>query len=43
MKSVYDMALEYYTTGLWSESRIKMLVQAGKLTREEADVIVGKE
>lgn len=38
--SVYELAKRYYPR-LWDRSRIETLVQAWKLTREEADEIMG--
>ncbi len=40
--SVYEKAKQYYPR-LWSAERIKALVDAGKLTQEQADEIMGKE
>ena len=40
--SVYELAKLYYPR-LWDKSRIEALVEAGRLTREEADEIMGKE
>lgn len=40
--SVYDMAMKYYPH-LWSESRIDTLVEAGRLTQEEANEIKSME
>ena len=37
--SVFEMAKQYYPR-LWDESRIEALVEAGKLTQEEADEII---
>ena len=34
--TVFEMAQAYYPR-LWNESRLKALVAAGKLTKEEAD------
>ena len=36
--SVFEMAQTYYPR-LWNESRLEALVEAGKLTKEEADAI----
>lgn len=36
--TVYEMALNYYPR-LWDEDRIDQLVQAGRLTAEEAEEI----
>lgn len=41
--SVYEMAENYYASGLWSAGRIMALVAAGKLTQTQADEIMGKE
>lgn len=38
--TVYDMALRYYPR-LWDKARIDALVEAGRLTREEAMKIMG--
>lgn len=38
--TVYEMALNYYPR-LWDASRINALVEAGKLTQEEANEIMG--
>lgn len=38
--NVYEMAEKYYPR-LWDASRIEALVSAGRLTREEADRIMG--
>lgn len=40
--SVCKMAKRYYPR-LWSEERIRTLVEAGRLTTEEAEEIVGHE
>ncbi len=39
--NVYEKAREYYPR-LWGAERIEALVQAGKLTREQADEIMGR-
>ncbi|MEA4955761.1 MAG: XkdX family protein [Pseudoflavonifractor sp.] len=39
--SVYEMAEKYYPR-LWDAPRIEALVTAGRLTREEADRIMGE-
>lgn len=36
--TVYEMALNYYPR-LWDEDRIDQLVQAGRLTEQEAEEI----
>ena len=36
--TVYDLALKYYPR-LWDKARIDALVEAGRLTREEAEEI----
>ncbi len=36
--TVKDMAIKYYPR-LWSRERIEALVEAGKLTREEAEEV----
>lgn len=38
--SVFELAKKYYPR-LWSQERIETLVAAGRLTREEADEIMG--
>ena len=38
--SVYEMAKMYYPR-LWDEARIRALMEAGKLTEEEAEAILG--
>lgn len=40
--SVFEMAKQYYPR-LWDKPRLETLVAAGRLTREEADEIMGKE
>ena len=37
--SVYEMAKQYYPR-LWDRSRLKALVEAGRLTEEEAAEII---
>lgn len=39
--TVYDLALKYYPR-LWDKARIDALVEAGRLTREEAEEITDK-
>ena len=39
--SVYEMAKKYYPR-LWDKARLDALVEAGRLTRTEADEIVGE-
>ncbi|MEA4954359.1 MAG: XkdX family protein [Pseudoflavonifractor sp.] len=39
--TVYEMAQKYYPR-LWDAARIEALVTAGRLTREEADRIMGE-
>lgn len=36
--TVYDLALKYYPR-LWDKARIDALIEAGRLTREEAEEI----
>ena len=36
--TVYDLALKYYPR-LWGKARIDALIEAGRLTREEAEEI----
>ena len=38
---VKEKAIEYYPT-LWSDERLKMLVEAGKLTKAEYKEVTGK-
>lgn len=40
--SVYEMAKKYYPR-LWDKDRLDALVEAGRLTRAEADEIVGED
>lgn len=40
--TVYEMALKYYPS-LWDKHRLQMLVDAGRLTQEEYDEIVGED
>lgn len=37
--TVYEMAVQYYPR-LWGKERIDALVEAGRLTREEADAVL---
>ena len=39
--SVYELARKYYPR-LWSEERLRALVEAGRLTDEEVREIVGE-
>ena len=39
--TVYEMALNYYPR-LWDEDRIDQLVQAGRLTEQEAESVKTK-
>ena len=39
--TVYEMAKQYYPR-LWDEQRIRMLVEAGRLSEQEAAEIMGK-
>lgn len=39
--SVYEMAQKYYPR-LWDKQRIDALVEAGRLTKEEAEEITGE-
>ena len=41
MTAVYEMAKKYYPT-LWNAQRIRALYEAGKLTEEEYEKIVGE-
>lgn len=38
--TVYELALKYYPR-LWGPERIQALVEAGRLTREEAEEVLG--
>lgn len=40
--TIYEKALDYYNRGLWNAQRIEALYQAGKLTKEERDSILGE-
>lgn len=40
--TVKEMALEYYPK-LWSLERIEALVEAGKLSREDADEVINNK
>ena len=40
--TVFEMAKEYYPR-LWDASRIKMLYEAGKLTKEEYNLIINNK
>lgn len=40
--SIYELALKYYPR-LWDKSRIEALVEAGRLTEEEATQLMGAE
>lgn len=40
MATAYELGLRYFPR-LWDASRIEALVSAGRLTREEADEIIG--
>lgn len=42
MESVFDLAKRYYPR-LWDKSRLKALVEAGRLTTEEYQEITGDE
>ena len=39
---IYEKAKKYYQDGLWSAARLQALVDAGKLTQDEYDEIVGE-
>lgn len=39
--TVFEMAKQYYPR-LWDDARIEQLVQAGRLTKEEAEEITSK-
>jgi len=41
MATTYDLAQKYYPR-LWDKSRIEALVQAGRLSAEEAEKIIWK-
>lgn len=40
--TIVEMAEKYYPR-LWDKSRLEALVAAGRLSREDADMIMGKE
>ena len=40
--TVYEMAKKYYPL-LWDKHRLQMLVDAGRLTQEQYDEIVGED
>lgn len=40
--TVYEMAKKYYPL-LWNKKRLQMLVNAGRLTQEEYEEIVGED
>lgn len=40
--TVFEMAVQYYPR-LWDKSRINALVEAGRLTEEEAEQIFSRE
>lgn len=42
MESVFDLAKRYYPR-LWDKSRLKTLVETGRLTAEEYQEITGDE
>lgn len=42
MMTIFEMAKNYYPR-LWNRTRIEQLVEAGRLTREEADKIMAHE
>ena len=39
--TIYELALKYYPR-LWDKNRIDALVAAGRLTKQEAEVITGE-
>lgn len=41
MKSIKEMAADYYAKGLWNETQINELVKASKLTQKQANEIIG--
>lgn len=43
MSRIYKMAKRYYEKGLWTAADLHRLVDAGQLTQEEYDEIVGEE
>ena len=43
MSRIYKMAKRYYEKGLWTAADLQRLVDAGQLTQEEYDEIVGEE
>lgn len=40
MKSIKEMAVDYYNKGLWSKIQIEELVKVGKLSQKDADNIL---
>lgn len=43
MSRIYKMAKKYYEKGLWTKMDLQRLVDAGQLTQEEYDEIVGED
>lgn len=41
-QSIFDIAKREYDAGRWKKSRIAALVEAGKLTAEQYEEIVGE-
>lgn len=41
MSRIFKMAKKYYDKGLWTTTDLQRLVDAGQLTQEEYDEIVG--
>lgn len=43
MSRIYKIAKKYYEKGLWTKADLQRLVDAGQLTQEEYDEIVGED
>lgn len=43
MSKNFEKVKQYYTNGLWSEQRVHNMVEKGVITKEEYQLIVGKE
>lgn len=41
--TVFEMSKKYYDNGLWSLDRLKMLVEADKLSADEYKKITGED
>ena len=42
MKSIFEKAKKYYETGRWTKAYLQALVEAGRLTVEEYELITGE-